>query len=145
MIETSAVVVKTEKNQVWIASSQTSSCGQCFQQQQCSTRILDNFSQKKTFAITTGLDLKVGNTVQVGITEQQLFRAALIMYLWPLCALFVGAGLAESLLPAHFATTELVISTTALLSFFLSLRLIKMLQKRFLNPQHCQPMIVKKR
>jgi sigma-E factor negative regulatory protein RseC len=144
MIETRAIVVKTEKNQVWVESSQTSSCGQCSQQQHCSTQILDNFSQKQTFAIATELDLQTGDEVQISIAENQLLRAAIIMYLMPLCALFAGAGIAESLLPAHFSAAELIISSTALLSFLSSLQLIKPLQHRFLNPHHCQPVMVKK-
>lgn len=144
MIETRAVVVKTEKNQVWIESCQTSSCGQCSQQQQCSTRVLDSLNQKQTFAIATELDLKTGDKVQIAIAENQVLRAAVIIYLMPLCALFSGAGIAESLLPNSFSNTELIISGSALLSFFSSLRLIKSLQQRFLNQHHCQPVIIKK-
>lgn len=144
MIATSAVVVKTKKTQVWIELKQTSGCGHCSQQQQCSMRILDNFGQKQTFAIASQLDLKIGDEVQISITENQLLGAAFIMYLWPLCALFAGAGMAEILLPANFANAELVVSCTALLSFFLSLRLIKSLQHRFLNQPPCQLRLIKK-
>ncbi len=108
------------------------------------TWVLESFSQKQTFAIATELNLKAGDVVQITVTAQHLFRAAVIMYLMPLCALFSGAKFAESLLPADLATAELIISGSALLSFLLSRCLIKPLQQRFLNPQDCQPVIEKK-
>ena len=107
-------------------------------------RILDNLSQKQTFAVASELNLKPGDAVQIAIAENQLLRAALIMYLWPLFALFAGAACAESWLPANFASDELVVSGFAGLSFLLSLRLIKLLQQRFLHSQHCQPVITEK-
>lgn len=139
MIESRAIVVKIEKNQVWVESNQTSSCGQCSQQQQCSTRVLDNFSQKQIFAITTELDLKVGETVQISIAENHLLGAAAILYFMPLCALFIGAGIA-----AFFSGQDLIISGAALSCFLVSLRLIKALQQQYLSQNHCQPLITKK-
>lgn len=144
MIETSAVVVKTEKNQVWVKSSQTLSCGQCSLQRQCSTRVLDAVSQTPIFAIVTELELKIGDEVQIAIAENRLLGAAMMMYLMPLCALFVGAGVAETLLIGYFSNAELTISCFALLSFLSSLKLIKPLQQRFLNSPHCQAVLVKK-
>ncbi|MDP2904293.1 MAG: SoxR reducing system RseC family protein [Methylovulum sp.] len=143
MIEELAVVVKIANHQVWVASESNSACGGCQQKASCATNALGSVLKKKSVPVDSNLPLKIGDTVVVAIDENLLLRTSLLLYLMPLIALFIGAGIADSLLE-NSAHADLWIAGSAALSFALSLWLINTMQKGLSLNYYARPIVVKK-
>ncbi|MDO9064049.1 MAG: SoxR reducing system RseC family protein [Sulfuricella sp.] len=92
MIETEAVVVKIEQAVAYVQAERKSSCGGC-SESSCGTSVLANFFGQKTplYRASNEAGAKVGDRVVVGMNESALFKGTLLLYLFPLLLLFVGA------------------------------------------------------
>jgi sigma-E factor negative regulatory protein RseC len=143
MIEEQAVVVKIENHQVWVESGQASGCGGCQQKASCTTNALGNVLKKRSVPVDSDMQLKIGDKVIVAIDENLLLRASLLLYLLPLIALFIGAGLADGLLDNN-GYADLWIAASGLLGFLLSLWLINKMQSVLLFSFYARPVVVKK-
>ena len=135
MIEEAAVVVKIEHQQVWVTSGQNSACGGCQQKASCTTNALASVISKKQVPVDCDMQLKVGDEVVVAIDEGLLLRASL---------LFLGAGIANGLLPAETPNLDLWIASSALLSFLLSLWLINKAQSLLILNYYARPVVLRK-
>ncbi len=144
MIEELAVVVKIENRQVWVEGSQQDACGGCRQKASCTTHALGSVLRKKPVPVESSIQLKTGDTVAVAIDGNLLLRAALLVYLLPLIALFTGAGIADWLLEDHAGYADLWIAGSAVLSFLLSLWSIHKLHTRCARFPCPKPVVVKK-
>ena len=100
MIETEAVVIKIEDSVAYVQADRKSSCSGC-SESSCGTSVLANFFGQKTplYRAHNEAGAKVGDRVVVGMNESALFQGTLLLYLFPLLLLFVGA-LAGSALAA---------------------------------------------
>lgn len=94
MLEETARVVKISAGQVWVVG-ENSSCAGCGQQASCSTATLGKLLKNKEMLVNSRVPVEVGDQVIVGVEESVLLRAAFSLYLVPLLALFIGAGLAD--------------------------------------------------
>ncbi|MDD5578188.1 MAG: SoxR reducing system RseC family protein [Methylobacter sp.] len=144
MIEELAIVVKIENHQVWVESGSNSACGGCQQKASCTTNAIGSALKKKSVPVDCDIQLKTGDQVMVAIDENLLLRAALLLYLLPLMALFTGAGIADWLLVDNARYADLWIAGSALLSFLLSLWLINRAQNLLLLSYYARPVVVKK-
>jgi len=92
MIETEAVVVKIENAVAYVHAERKSSCSGC-SESSCGTSVLANFFGQKTpiYRVSNEVGAKVGDRVVVGLNESDLFKGTLLLYLFPLLLLFVGA------------------------------------------------------
>ncbi|WP_375752598.1 SoxR reducing system RseC family protein [Vibrio sp. HN007] len=101
MITALATVVSvetTEKgNKIELSCEQQTSCNHCSSQKSCGTGLISKAVGKKShrWELTTDKDIKVGQTVEIGLSEQNLIRYASIVYLLPILGLILGATLAE--------------------------------------------------
>ncbi|MDD2722896.1 MAG: SoxR reducing system RseC family protein [Methylovulum sp.] len=143
MIEELAVVVKIENHQVWVEGGQASACGGCQQKASCTTNALGSVLKKRSVPVDNDMPLKLGDTVIVAIDENLLLRASLLLYLMPLIALFIGAGIADGLLDDS-GYADLWIAGSAVFGFLLSLWLINKMQKLLLLSYYARPVVVKK-
>jgi sigma-E factor negative regulatory protein RseC len=143
MIEATAVVVKTTDQQIWITGGEQSACGACQQKASCTTAALDSTFKKKPVPITSALPLNTGDRVLVAIDESVVLRSTLLLYLLPLLALLLGAGLAESLFGQQ-QHADLWIAASAISSLLLSLYLIHKGQNLGLVGTPPAPVIIKK-
>jgi sigma-E factor negative regulatory protein RseC len=144
MIEEVAVVVKIENQQVWVTSGANSACGGCQQQASCTTNALGSVLKKKLVPVDCDIKLKTGDEVIVAIDENLLLRASLLLYLVPLIALFLGAGMANWVLVAETPNLELWIACSALLSFLVSLWLINKAQRLLILNYYARPVVLRK-
>jgi len=144
MIEELAVVVKTENHQVWVESRQSGACAGCGQKASCSALAIGNVIGKKAVAADSRISLRVGDEVIVAVDEGLVLKASLLLYLLPLLAMFMGAGMAEWLL-ADAAHAELWTAGSALSGLLLSMWLINRCQKLFLMIHRARPVVLKKR
>ena len=92
MIETEAVVVKVEHTVAYVQAERKSNCSSC-SESSCGTSVLANFFGQKTplYRASNEVGAKVGDRVVVGMEESALFKGTLLLYLFPLLLLFVGA------------------------------------------------------
>lgn len=139
MLEESATVINIEQGQIWVVSASNSGCAGCMQKDSCSTTALTQVLRKKPVAVDSELALQVGDTVIVAIDETVLLRAAFVMYLLPLCALFIGAGIADGL-----TGDNLWIASSALISLALALLVIRKIQSLSVLNDYLRPIVIKK-
>jgi sigma-E factor negative regulatory protein RseC len=143
MIEESAVVVKIEHHQVWVAAASNSACGACQQKLSCTTNALGNLLDRRAVPVDSAIRLAAGDKVMVAIDEGLLIRASLLLYVLPLMALFAGAGLAEWLLAGNTSYSDLWIAGSAFASFLLSLGFISKAQILLIAASN-RPVVVRK-
>lgn len=144
MLEELAIVVKTEDHQVWVEGLQSSACSGCNQKSSCSTNALGRVIKKKSVPVDSDIDLKTGDKVMIAIDENLLLRASLLLYLFPILALFTGAGIADWLLPETNPYADLWIAISALLSILFSLWLINKAQSLLILNYCARPVVVRK-
>jgi sigma-E factor negative regulatory protein RseC len=101
MIETEAVVVKTEHDVAYVQAERKSSCSGC-SESSCGTSVLANFFGQKAplYRASNEIGAKVGDRVVVGMDESALFKGTLLLYLFPLLLLFAGAVVGSALADA---------------------------------------------
>lgn len=95
MLEETATVVKADENHLWVETESRSSCSHC-SSSGCSTSTLAKlFGVKRNLlqldnTLDASLDVKVGQKVVIGISDDLLVRASLWAYLVPLLAMAVA-------------------------------------------------------
>lgn len=97
MVEEIATVVATAPGGVWLTTTPVGTCNACQVSSDCGTGIVTNAltPRQSRFFLTTDLPLLAGEQVRIGVAEQHLVTAALMVYLLPLL-LLVGAALSAS-------------------------------------------------
>jgi len=144
MLEESAIVVKIDNGQTWVVGTQSNACAGCAQKTSCSSTDLANVLKKKPIPVDSELSLKTGDTVMVAIDESVLLRAAFSLYITPLIGLFIGAGIADSLVSDSTPYGDVWVAGGALTGFALALFIMHTIQKyAFLN-YYARPVVVKK-
>jgi sigma-E factor negative regulatory protein RseC len=144
MLEESAIVVKIEHGQVWVVGMQNNACAGCAQKMSCSSTALASILKKKPVPVDSELTLQIGDTVIVAIDESVLLRAAFSLYLLPLIALFIGAGVADSVVSDTTLYADLWIASSALASLTFALLLMQKIQSLFLFNHYTRPVVIKK-
>lgn len=140
MLEESAIVVKIDEGQTWVVGIQNNACSGCAQKTSCSSTALASVLKKKPVPVDNELSLQIGDTVVVAIDESLLLRAAFSLYLLPLIALFIGAGIADGLTSDTTPYADLWIAGSALSSLALSL----WIQKNAAFKDYARPVVIKK-
>lgn len=139
MIEEFATVVKIKNQRVWVNPQISSGCGACLQKASCTSSIMGQFFKPRIIEVDSSFPLSVGDKVMVTIDESLLLNASLLLYLFPLLAMFFGAGIAESL-----SDVESHIIIAGLGSLFFALGLLHFSQKNWLSHYCVKAMVVKK-
>lgn len=104
---------------------------------------IGNVIGKKAVAVDSRISPREGDEVIVAIDEGLVPKASLLLYVLPLLAMFMGAGLAEWLLAGAHA--ELWTAGGALFGLLLSMWLINRCQKLFLTTHRARPIMLRKR
>lgn len=92
MIEETGVVKKVMGDQVWIETQIKSSCGSCQVNKNCGTSVVAKaFAAKpELLKLTTTYKLCEGQVVKLGIPEEQLLAASMLVYLLPILLLIAS-------------------------------------------------------
>lgn len=105
MIEEQGRVVSFEPGSAWVETVRRSTCGSCQARAGCGQALLTKLgagARQGYLRVLTDRPLKVGDNVVIGLPENAVVTASLLMYLFPLCGLFLAAlaadavGLAEA-------------------------------------------------
>lgn len=102
MIEENAQVVKVEGDLAWVETRRRSSCGSCDAQRGCGTSALGKVLGQKPLhlKVRNSLDVRIGETVVIGLQDAALVRSSLIVYLLPLAAMIFAALGVSAVVPA---------------------------------------------
>ena len=99
MVEEQATVVELEGEFAWLRTHRQSSCGQCSVKGGCGTQVLSRIVGNKTTYVRcyNSKQVKVGDTVVVGIRESALLSGSFLLYLLPLITMMLMAALLLSI------------------------------------------------
>ncbi len=109
MIEEVAVVIKTEGEFAWVEKARQSACGSCSQSEGCGVSMLDRWFGQRMVQIR-GLNqaaAEPGDRVILGMAEQALLKAALLVYLFPIILMLLFAVIGSSMLGNESEQSEL--------------------------------------
>jgi sigma-E factor negative regulatory protein RseC len=99
MIETTARVVSTNNGTALIDPTTTSGCGGCKSRNSCGVSGLGKYFSNNRKAIEVKCDASIheGDELFVSMSEGDLLKAGLLVYLLPAVLALVGAGVASSI------------------------------------------------
>ncbi|HEB82042.1 MAG TPA: Fis family transcriptional regulator [Gammaproteobacteria bacterium] len=117
MVEEQAQVIEVRGSQLMLEAQTQSACGNCSASKGCGTSVLSKVLGRKfsRFQAKNTVNARAGDTVVVGLSEEALLKASLVMYLVPILGMILVALLADSLLAASVDSRDLWIAASALL------------------------------
>ena len=95
-------VVSIEGDWVWVETLRTSSCVSCSAKAGCGQNLLNSIFSGKRHYVKVALNgfaeqVKLHDEVEIAIPENGILKGSLLMYIFPLLMLIVGAGAAQEL------------------------------------------------
>lgn len=94
MIEEPGIVLAVDTDGVWVATQRKTTCGSCSAKAACGQGILNSLSADKqphTIKVRSDLQLREGDQVTLGVSENALVRSAFLVYMLPLLAMLASA------------------------------------------------------
>jgi len=96
MIEEYGTVVRIERDAIWVETLQKSACGSCRAQKGCGQHVLGKvFSSRTSIRVllsdVAAETISLEQQVTIGIPEEVVVKASLMVYLTPLLLLLLGA------------------------------------------------------
>jgi len=144
MIEEQARVVSVSNKQVSVEIQRQSTCGSCSAKSTCGTSLLDKlFGQRKQrYSVTSEMDLKVGDTIVIGIDENAYLRGSFVVYSLPLILMLLAAIAAESL--AGNQSGEFASIIGAAIGFVVGLYVVNRFGRRVQSDSRYQPVVLRR-
>ena len=98
MITETGTVVAVDGNMIEIEVKQASACGTCSAKSGCGTSLVASLfpQRQRRLRFPNDIDAKIGETVILSIEEKQVVSGSMLLYLYPLIGLIVGALLFDS-------------------------------------------------
>jgi sigma-E factor negative regulatory protein RseC len=94
MLETRAIVVRTDQQMTLVEASQGNGCSQCNGKGCGSGKLSQMFCNKpRQFQVDNPINARVGDEVIISLAEGALLRGVGLVYLLPLLLLVIGATL----------------------------------------------------
>ena len=127
MIEERARVVDADVDFADVVAMRHSACGGCQAKSGCGTSVLADWLPKRElrFRLPNTIDVVRGDVVIVGLDENELQRASLLMYALPLAGLLLGAICGDQLASRLGLSMELGAILCGLLGLGGSLYLVR--------------------
>ena len=119
MLTESAVVIEYKSGKAKVKCQSQSACGSCAAKSACGNSALSELTGsgargEHIFTIETITPLKVGQRVEIGLSEHSLIKSALLMYCVPLFTLLFSTLLFDSLLSHELVSVFFIFISTAL-------------------------------
>lgn len=146
MIEEAATVQRVEDHLIQVVTTQSASCGQCKEEESCSTSVLSKFFGNKTveLQLQSDLSLKVGDKVLLGIEESVFVGLTCLIYFLPLCALLLFALFGQAIENQFNINNEIPTILLAIIGFIGCYYAIKTSIHHYFKPERMNPVILKK-
>lgn len=99
MIETTARVVSISNGTAQIDPTSTSGCGGCKSRNSCGVSGLGKYfsNTRKSIEMSCDENIRAGDELQLSMSEGDLLKAGLLVYLLPVVLSLTGAGVASSM------------------------------------------------
>lgn len=99
MIEEIATVVSTAEQGVWLKTTSSGNCNSCDENKTCGTGLVARALTPRDahFFVFTELSLLPGEQVKIAVAEENLLKAAAMVYVLPVILLVVFAVVAQAL------------------------------------------------
>ncbi len=146
MMEEKAVVIAVNEHHVTVQSQVKSSCSSCHQVDSCgSGQVAKAIPQRKlTAEIANNLNVKLGEEVILGISEDKLLMSAWQVYFFPLIGLFLFAGIGQLLTMNYQLSHEILTIMLAFLGGFLGFKTASHFQKNLTQQANLMPKLIRK-
>ena len=146
MIEEHAQVIEIKGDSVLLQAQTQSACGSCAANKGCGTSVLAKVVGRKftRFQAENNIDVKVGDTVVVGIAEDALLKGSLVMYIIPVVGMFLFALLADQFYTATFYERDLMVAAAAIAGLIAGSLCSRWYFKRPASRQLFSPVILRK-
>ncbi|MET4693995.1 SoxR reducing system RseC family protein [Endozoicomonas lisbonensis] len=118
MIEEQGRVVTVEEGAVWVETIRKTTCSSCSARNGCGQHLAEKYKSSKTHsyiraANETGSTIKEHDEVVIGIPEDSLMKASMVVYLLPLLSMMAGLWLGSFLVLGDLVTVLLALSGLA--------------------------------
>lgn len=119
MIKEQATVIGLSGNIAEVQTKRQIACSQCEAGRGCGIGAISRLFGKRSKPVKIKVDqvLKLGDQIEIGLSDKAFLRAGLLIYGTPLLGLFIGLMLAELISPS----SDLIASTFALIGLVLGL------------------------
>ena len=137
MLKETALVIDYQNGIATVKCHSKSACGSCSAKDACGTSVLSELAGSQgehIFQIATITPLKIGQRVEIGLSENSLLSAALLLYSLPLLVLLVSTLLSQSLFEHELLRALFIFAATALSFLLLRKRARKMQHKAAYQP-----------
>lgn len=139
------VDVKTrgELNNIWVETEIKTTCNACQVQKNCGTSVIAKTFANKTQRLNfeTDLPVKIGQKIKIGIPEERLLSASILVYLLPVLGLIVGSLAAEKVLPLLSLSSEIWVILSGFIMASVVFVSVRYYLKR-VNQQHFCPQLL---
>ncbi|ABA58916.1 positive regulator of sigma(E), RseC/MucC [Nitrosococcus oceani ATCC 19707] len=107
MVEASAQVIVKSETYAWVEAERRTSCHGCTLSQGCGTGSIAKYLMIKPIMVKASnpVGAEAGDRVIVGLPEKAFLQGSFLLYMVPLLAMLLGAGLGGTLAP-HFGGNE---------------------------------------
>ena len=146
MIEEQAQVIEIKGKRLLLQAQTQSACGSCSVNKGCGTSLLAKVvGQKFThFQAENNINAKVGDTVIVGIAEDALLKASLMMYIVPVLFMLISALLADYFFIATIQYRDLMIAACSIMGLVFGSLISKWYFDRQSNIERFVPVVLRK-
>lgn len=144
MLKEIGTVIAYQKGIATIKCQTKSGCGSCASRSACGTSALSELTGEKTtkddnlFTVESIIPLKIGQKVEIGLSEKSLLISTLLLYALPLFTILLTTLIGQAYFKSEFITLFFIVINT-MLSFIFIRFYAKKLQ---VKPQY-QPVLLK--
>lgn len=141
MIEEPGRVIALEPGAVWVETQRKSTCTGCSAKNGCGQGLMDQLGvreRRELIRALSDLRLRVGDSVVIGVREDVLLRGAILVYLFPLIALFASA-----LIAAKLSAAEPYVILAGLGGFLISWLIVRKRSQRMADDPELQPIVLR--
>jgi len=144
MLKEHGIVVEIKGEFAVIQTNRANSCISCAANKGCGTAGLSTIvSHKNTFVnVINHSGISVGDKVIISMDSRALLKSVLVLYLFPLLGMFVGA-LGGDMLTVLLPFEETLTVLASFLGLIVGLKLAKRVTDKMSENTHYQPAIIK--
>jgi len=141
MIEQSGKVVALEREYAWVQTLQQSACASCAANKGCGVAVLERMSSGRIrqSLVRNSLETRVGDRVIIGIPEDAMLKASILVYLLPLIMMIVFAVGASMFSDQN----ELITIVAGFVGLFSGFGLVKILALKGTSARAFEPVMLR--
>lgn len=135
-------VIAEEGDKVWVQTQSKTGCSSCKVSSTCGSGIVNKAFSHKVFVtpLKNTINAHINDEVEVGIPEDLVLKASLVVYLLPLIGLILALALSSLMLPNLTELGSIMSATLGLIVGFLGVRWFA---RRKSARQELQPVLLK--